>query len=59
MNKYPHNSHTPYKLVIDGVEFGCYADDMTAKGIARSKLMNRECKSYSVYDLNDNKIDGE
>ncbi len=59
MNKYPHNSHTPYKLIIDGAEFGCYADDMTAKSIARSKFRNGECKSCSVMDLNDRMIDGE
>lgn len=57
MNHFAHTSHTPYELADEIGRIGCYEDLYTAKGIGRSKLANREIKTYTVRDLNGNIVD--
>lgn len=51
------SKHTPYKLVCDGREYGCYEDSGTPRSIGRSLVKNDKCSTYSVYDDKDNLIE--
>lgn len=49
-NRRAQNKHTPYKLEINGAEYGCYAEDKTARIIARTMLGNGTATQYRIYE---------
>lgn len=56
-NKYRHNNRTPFKLIADGAEIGCYMTRGSARELAESLLRTGKIKHYRVMNLNDMVVD--